>query len=105
MARSNDWYGILEACRRLASRPPNHFTSAQLAREAQIQPTRSSDALHLASAWCSKFKKWGYLVTVDSVPSSGRSWNVWTVTDEGMRREFPKTRFMVGKSSHGRRSR
>lgn len=87
-----DWYQILEAARRLARKPPNQFTSAHLAREAGIRSTELSNAVHIASAWCSKFKRWGYLIGVDAVPTMGRAWNVWTVTDAGMVRPPPKTR-------------
>ena len=85
-----DWYQILLAARRLASRPPNQFTSAELAEEARIPATGASSAMRIASAWCSKFSKWGYLVQVDAVSTQGTPWKVWTVTDSGMTHPPPK---------------
>jgi len=87
-----DWFQILLAARRLATKHPNQFTSAELARAAGIRSTERSSAVHIASAWCSKFAKWGYLVRVDAVPTLGTAWNVWTVTDAGMDRPAPKSR-------------
>lgn len=90
--RSTDWFEVLLAARRLATQPPNKFTSAELAEAAGITGTRNSSAVHVTSAYCSKFEKWGYFIRVDSVPTTGRAWVVWTVTDQGMTRPKPKRR-------------
>lgn len=78
------WFKALEAARKLSPRPDRHFTAAQLADEAQIADTEKSRGSQIASAWLSKFVRWGYVNFVEKVDAGGiRPTNSYVVTKTG----------------------
>lgn len=103
--QGSDWYQILEAARGAALKNKRDgkdaaFTSAELARAAKISNGPRSKARNIASAWCSKLAKWGYLEALEGTEPSpdGHRWvRVWKLTEAGRTREAPKTRSMVGR--------
>jgi hypothetical protein len=100
----SDWHSVLVAARRAASRNREAgrdaaFTSRELALEARIKGTDNSTSQRIASAWCSKLAKWGYIRAIEGAdePTLGRNAKVYEVTAAGQQREPPKTRSMVGR--------
>jgi hypothetical protein len=76
-----DWYSVLVAARRVASRKPV-FNSTDLALEAKIEATERSEAHQIASAWLGKFVRWGYAVRAGHDPGE-RSWRGYSLTNWG----------------------
>lgn len=90
------WFQALEAARKLSPRDTHHFTAAQLAAEAGIEDTEKSRGSQIASAWLSKFMKWGYVNFVGKVDAGGiRQTNSYVVTKLG--RECEVTEGCPGK--------
>lgn len=93
------WFDILEVAKRL----PAPFSSDDLARAAGLKATQASTIMsgpntgkmgkgstpqQHAAGWLSKFKKWGYVVVVDRVASSGpMPANAYQMTEEGQKVE------------------
>lgn len=89
-----DWFSILEAARQLSE---DGFTAEELAQEAEIEGTEISKPAKIASAWLSKFHRWGYVLQAGTA-SSGRRWvRVWKLTDWGFEYEPGK--------DHGKKTR
>jgi len=65
------WFGVLESCRALGEGGVP-FTASQLSETAAIGPGPRSAAMQVASAWCGKFARWGYLERGEPVKSGGR---------------------------------
>ena len=76
-----DWYSVLLAARRCASRKPV-FNSTDLSLEAKIEATERSEAHQIASAWLGKFVRWGYAVRAGHDPGE-RSWRGYSLTRWG----------------------
>ena len=75
--REKPWFDVLLAARRIAHRKET-LTSGELALEASIE-TR------IASAWLSKFARWGYVKKKEKIATGNRwSWS-WVVTRWGIR--------------------
>jgi len=78
------WFETLLAARQLSPDPKHFFTAAQLAQAADIQPGPRSTREQIASAWMSKFVKWGYALSVGKIEGAGvRMNNTYVVTDKG----------------------
>jgi hypothetical protein len=78
------WFRVLEAARRLSPRASHRFTAAQLAAEAGILDTKKSRGSQIASAWLSKFVRWGYVDFVEKIDAGGiRPTNAYAVTQAG----------------------
>jgi len=83
------WFGILESARVLSNTRPG-FTALDLKEAARIPELKE------ASAWLSKFAKWGYVIKVGTQPGSGKKpFIVYNLSDYG------KT--VAPKSSHRER--
>lgn len=81
------WYDVLLAARRLEKRQKDGWTSTELAKEALIEATPRSTEIAIASAWCGKLYRWGYVLPVGiSSVGAGRPSNVYRLTAWG--REF-----------------
>jgi hypothetical protein len=75
---------VLEAARKLSPRSDRTFTAAQLANEGQIADTEKSRGSQIASAWLSKFVRWGYVNFVEKIDAGGiRPTNTYVVTEVG----------------------
>lgn len=61
-ARGNfeGWYRILDLCRGLGKKGDT-FTFSNLQQAANFAKTGKSEGFEIASGWCSKLAKWGYL--------------------------------------------
>ena len=89
-----DWYGILEAIRRLVRRPKDPFTASQLAREADLKTTKKSSGQQIASAWLSKFVGWGYVLRMGNAPPTfGRPERLYVLTEWGRKKNRPLRKF------------
>lgn len=84
------WFKALEAARELSPRDTNHFTAVQLAAQAGIEDTVDregkviSRGSQIASAWLSKFVRWGYVDFVEKIDAGGiRPTNSYVVTKLG----------------------
>lgn len=60
------WFEVLESARVLSSSEKSNFTAADLMRAAHLSE------LKLASAWLSKFAKWGYVIKAGVEPGAGK---------------------------------
>lgn len=86
-----DWFRVLESARRASARNlrrarTSAFTARELALEAGIPAS-------VASAYCSKFRTWGYLsVVVKERPAGtrGRPSNLYELTEYGRKRDRPE---------------
>lgn len=76
------WYQLLLAARRIAERGED-LTSIVLGAEAKL-PTRE------ASAWLSKFYRWGYALKIGRQGTKGRPATIWQLTDWGLRYKVGK---------------
>ena len=80
------WYEVLVASRPL---PEAGFTARDLASSAGIKESSSgrSTGEQIASAWLSKFQRWGY-----ALPSGQKDggMNIWQLTKWGMKVDEPK---------------
>lgn len=84
MPKSSPWFEILLVARKLSPDLRHLFTAAQLAEAARIAPGPRSAPAQIASAWMSKFVKWGYATRVGGIEGAGvRMANTYAVTDKG----------------------
>lgn len=97
------WFGVLLAARRVSHAGARAgrgavFTAQDLAIEVSRAGNGAPPSLkevNEASAWCSKFRQWGYLeIDKDATDAArggarGRPPNLWKLTDYGLRRERP----------------
>lgn len=74
------WYTILLAARRVAGR--EDLTSTALAGEVGLDTPS-------ASAWLSKFERWGYTAKTGKVPIARRWTWTWALTTYGETRKAP----------------
>lgn len=80
MAKSIDWFGLLELARELSPSLKHTFTAPDLAKQAGW----SGADVQIASGWLYKFRKWGYVdVTGTVAGNSIRPLNVYVVTEKG----------------------
>ncbi len=100
------WWGILEAARRASHGGKSTVTAKSLAEEARIEATVGDDgflispATRIASAWLSKFARWGYVVRVEGDrPGRTKKFNLYELTAYGLERRPPK----ASSTSKGRR--
>lgn len=71
---AGSWFGILESARLLGSK----FTALDLKNATEITE------LKLASAWLSKFLKWGYVAKLGTQEGGGKKpFTVYSLTDYG----------------------
>lgn len=78
------WFRALEAARELSPKDTHHFTAVQLAAQAGIGDTEKSRGSQIASAWLSKFVRWGYVNFVEKIDAGGvRPTNSYVVTKLG----------------------
>ena len=86
--RSDQWYGILEAVRRIAARK-HEFTVHDLVDAARIADGGTATAAQIASAWLAKFTNWGYVVRAGQLEQPGRKpLGTYSITEEGRRCEL-----------------
>jgi predicted ArsR family transcriptional regulator len=78
------WYINLMAARRVADSNDGIVTSSALALAAKI-------SVRFASAWLSKFERWGYVKRVEGrgTPKRGRPSVLWELTTYGSSRKAP----------------
>jgi hypothetical protein len=89
------WFRVLKAARKLSPRDTHHFTAVQLAAEAEIESTIDpktgkviSRGSQIASAWLSKFVRWGYVDFVEKIDAGGiRPTNSYVLTKVGRKCE------------------
>lgn len=76
------WFDLLKVVRKLSVE--GEISAAALAQRARIEPK-------LASAWLSKFTKWGYVAPTEGPASSGRGRPVrfYELTEYGRTKEKP----------------
>jgi hypothetical protein len=83
------WYDVLEAARGLHGNPKGPFTKDDLAQAAGIQDGPKSLAGRIASAWLTKFVKWGYVERVGEIPGAGiRPTYQYAVTEKGLTAKY-----------------
>jgi len=77
------WFSVLEAVRELSKQADDgRFTAPDLA--GAFRGTEKSSAAQIASAWLSKFTRWGYVAVVDRAQLGGiRPTNTYALTEEG----------------------
>jgi hypothetical protein len=66
------WYDVLKAARRASKNGTDLLTAAALSEDGFFKPY-GDRGIHVASAWLSKFVRWGYAVREGSQPS-GKAW-------------------------------
>lgn len=108
MARSTNWFEILETLRVMSQNGKSRFTSSDLVEAVGFKNTpkrtftsgprkgetsQGSTAVQIASGWLSKFLKWGYVEVVDTKPSGGpKPSNIYAVTRKGLTCELRSSR-------------
>lgn len=84
MSKPTSWYSILDSARKFSPDERKPFTAPDLARVAGLQDTESSTASQIATAWLSKFVKWGYVRIIGKVTGeSGRQTNAYVISENG----------------------
>jgi hypothetical protein len=94
------WFEILKAARALSKNGASSFTSADLARAAELEDTvpsaiargprmgemgKGSTAQQIAAGWLSKFQKWGYVVVSGKIQTGApRPAFVYSMTKDGL---------------------
>lgn len=79
--QSTAWYQLLAIARDLES----PFPATSLAEAAALAGTEKSTASQIATAWLSKFVKWGYAEVVKREQGvSGRTVSFYSLTEKGV---------------------
>lgn len=80
------WFGVLEICRSLGPKR-TVFKFADLQRAAKFKDVSDdTSGLNVASLWCTKLAKWGYLTYVgddDTYKGPGRRPHLYRVSKKG----------------------
>lgn len=81
------WFRILRAACQLCGDGHTPFTAEMLAEKAGIQGSKDTKPSQSASAWLSKFLRWGYVSRERKAirnPRGGRPKNSYLVTPKGL---------------------
>lgn len=88
-----DWFGVLEAARKIAPKEDSQFTSISLANAVRFRQVGRKTPQQVSATWISKFVKWGYARRVGDEANPGhKPLGVYVLTKYGreVERQIPK---------------